>query len=83
MIIQSNKFYSNLYVLVIEQSGVDDVRTILDSYRDEEDPVATFRRRQELLRETILEQQQKPQQLPSGGGGLFSGFFGTRVRYCM
>ena len=64
---------------VIAQSNVDDVRTVLDNYRDEEDPVAAFRRRQELLQETLLERQKNQQQMPSGGGFFSRGLFGSRV----
>jgi len=60
----------------IAMSNVDDVRPVLDFYRDEEDVVAAFRRNQDLLRkqqeEMILQQQQQR------SSGLFGGIFGRR-----
>jgi len=63
----------------IAMSNVDDVRPVLDFYRDEEDPVAAFRRNQDLLRQQQDEMlQMQQQQRGGGGGGLLSGFFGRR-----
>jgi len=58
-------------------SGTDDVRPIMDHYADEEDPVAAFRRNQDLLRqqqEEIMKMQaeQKQKKVTSYSGGLFS-----------
>lgn len=61
----------------IAMSNVDDVRPVLDFYRNEEDPVAAFRRNQDLLRqqqeEMMLQQQQK-----RSGGSFLGGFFGRK-----
>jgi len=61
----------------IASSGIEDVRDVLDYYRNEEDPVATFRQRQDALRkqqEELLQQQNTQQQRSS----LFGGFLGRR-----
>ncbi|XP_066931151.1 mitochondrial import inner membrane translocase subunit TIM50-like [Clytia hemisphaerica] len=66
---------------MIATSNVDDVRPILDFYRNEEDPVAAWRRNQDLLRkqqEELLLQQQQQKQQPSGGGFFSRGLFGPR-----
>lgn len=63
---------------MIATSNVDDVRPILDFYQDEEDPVAAFRRNQDLLRkqqEELLLQQQN--QIGKSGGYFTSGLFGS------
>jgi len=62
----------------IAMSNVDDVRPILDFYRDEEDVVAAFRRNQDLLRQQQEELLQQQQQQKSSGGFLSRGFFGRR-----
>lgn len=61
----------------IAVSNVDDVRPVLDFYRNEEDPVAAFRRNQDLLRQQ-QEDMMKAQQSRGSGSGLFGGFFGRR-----
>ena len=51
---------------------MDDVRTVLDYYREEEDVVKAFKRNQAKLREqqTILSQKQKEQASSMQWGGL-------------
>jgi len=67
--------------LVIATSNVDDVRPILDFYRNEDDPVAAFRRNQDLLRQQQQELLQQQQQQQQQSGGFFTrGIFGSRVR---
>jgi len=60
----------------IAMSNVDDVRPVLDFYRNEDDVVAAFRRNQDQLRKQQEEMQQQMQQQRSGG--LFGGFFGRK-----
>ncbi|XP_028396067.1 mitochondrial import inner membrane translocase subunit TIM50-like [Dendronephthya gigantea] len=60
-------------LLAIATSKVEDVRTVLDYYRSEDDVVEAFKRNQAKLREQqeILNQKQKEQ--GSQWGGLFGG----------
>ncbi|XP_047133170.1 mitochondrial import inner membrane translocase subunit TIM50 isoform X1 [Hydra vulgaris] len=63
----------------IAMSNVDDVRPVLDFYRNEDDVVAAFRRNQEIL----LKQQEEfnnahKQQKKISGSGLIGSFFGRR-----
>jgi import inner membrane translocase subunit TIM50 len=57
----------------ILQSNVDDVREVLDYYRDEDDPVAAFRRRQDEYRKQLEEMQQQNAQQQQRRS-LFGGF---------
>ena len=67
---------------MIATSNVDDVRPILDFYRNEEDPVAAFRRNQDLLRQRQEELQQQQQQQQQSSGFFNRGLFGNRVSSC-
>ncbi len=61
--------------LAIATSNVEDVRTVLDYYRGEDDVIEAFKRNQAKLREQqeILNQRQKDQ------GGQWGGLFGRRL----
>lgn len=64
----------------ISMSNVDDVRTVMDHYRDEADPVAAFRRNQDLMRQQQMEAQEALQkQQDSALKNKFS-LFGSRRR---
>ena len=63
------------YSKAIAASGVEDVRDVLDFYRNEEDVVGAFKRNQELLRK---QQEEQLSQLQQKAGARWS-FFG-RVR---
>ena len=54
---------------------MEDVRAVLDYYRDEDDVIAAFKRNQAKLREQqeILSQKQREQ------GGQWGGLFGRRL----
>ena len=60
-------------------SNVDDVRPVLDFYRNEDDVVAAFRRNQDALRKQQEEMLLQNQHQRSGG--LFGRFFG-KVSIC-
>ena len=57
-------------------SNVDDVRPVLDFYRDEEDVVAAFRRNQDILRKQQEELLTQQQQQAASGGFFGRGLFG-------
>ena len=61
-------------------SNVDDVRPVLDFYRDEDDVVAAFRRNQDALRKQQEEMLTQQQQQKSSGGFFGRGLFG-KVSY--
>jgi len=61
----------------ILRSDVDDVRDVLDNYRNEEDPVAAFRQRQDQYRKHMEEMQQQSAQQQQRRS-LFGGFLGRR-----
>ena len=50
------------FFMSLLSSNVDDVRDVLDYYRDEDDPVAAFRRRQDEYRKQVQEMQQQTAQ---------------------
>ena len=62
-------------LLAIATSNVEDVRTVLDYYRSEDDVIEAFKRNQAKLREQqeILNQKQKEQ------GGQWGGLFGRKL----
>ena len=64
-----------IFNLAIAMSNVDDVRPILDFYRNEEDVVAAFRRNQDLLRQQQEELLSQQQQKSSSGGGFLEGLY--------
>ena len=65
----------SVFTPAIATSKVDDVRTVLDYYRSEDDVVEAFKRNQAKLREqqVILNQKQKEQ------GGQWGGLFGRKL----
>ena len=67
-----------LYVSAIATSDVEDVRTVLDFYRDEEDIVEAFKRNQARLREA---EESRLAQLNQrqGGGSAWTGMFGRNL----
>ena len=58
----------------IATSNVDDVRTVLDFYRKEDDIIEAFKRNQQRLREQ--EEQQARMQQQKGSSSQWSGIFG-------
>ena len=60
--------------LAIATSNVDDVRTVLDFYRKEDDIIEAFKRNQQRLREQEEQQAQIRQQ--QGSSSQWSGLFG-------
>ncbi|KAM6307770.1 mitochondrial import inner membrane translocase subunit TIM50 [Podargus strigoides] len=67
------------FLKTIALSGVEDVRTVLENYALEEDPVAAFKRRRTQLEE---EEQQRLVELAQGKkppGGLFLGALAGRL----
>ena len=62
------KFVSSSAIAI---SGVEDVRDVLDFYRNEEDVVAAFRRNQEVLRKQQEEQVISMQKKSPGRWSIF------------
>ncbi|XP_075302300.1 mitochondrial import inner membrane translocase subunit TIM50 isoform X2 [Opisthocomus hoazin] len=67
------------FLKTIALSGVEDVRTVLENYALEEDPLAAFKRRRSQLEE---EEQQRLAELAQGRkpAGLFLGSLAGRLR---